>query len=43
MIPKIEACVMALETARTGHIVDGRVAGALLACVEGRDVGTRIV
>lgn len=43
MIPKIEACIMALETARTGHIVDGRVAGALLACVEGRDVGTRII
>ena len=43
MIPKIEACIMALETARTGHIVDGRVAGALLACVEGRDTGTRII
>jgi acetylglutamate kinase len=43
MIPKIEACIMALETARTGHIIDGRAAGALIACVEGRDVGTRIV
>lgn len=43
MIPKIEACIMALETARTGQIIDGRVAGALIACVEGRDVGTRII
>ena len=43
MIPKIEACIMALETARTGHIIDGRIAGSLIACVEGRDVGTRII
>lgn len=43
MIPKIEACIMALETARTGQIIDGRIAGALIACVEGKDVGTRII
>ncbi len=42
MIPKIEACVTALETARSGHIIDGRVAGALISCVEGQQVGTRI-
>jgi len=43
MIPKIEACAGALETVGSGHIIDGRVAGALLACVDGRPVGTRIV
>ncbi len=43
MIPKIEACIEALETARSGHIIDGRVAGALLACTEGQNVGTRII
>ena len=43
MIPKIEACIEALESARSGRIIDGRVAGALIACVEGQDVGTRIV
>ncbi|NQW17646.1 MAG: acetylglutamate kinase [Chloroflexi bacterium] len=43
MIPKIEACIEALATARSGHIIDGRTAGALIACVEGQDVGTRIV
>ena len=43
MIPKIEACADALETVGSGHIIDGRTAGALLACVDGRPVGTRIV
>ena len=43
MIPKIEACADALETVVSGHIIDGRVAGALLRCVSGEDVGTRIV
>ena len=43
MIPKIEACAGALETVGSGHIIDGRVGGALLACVDGRPVGTRIV
>ncbi len=42
MIPKIEACAMAVETVRAGYIIDGRVAGALLECVAGNDVGTRI-
>jgi acetylglutamate kinase len=42
MIPKIEACADALETVRSGHIIDGRQAGALLACCAGEDVGTRI-
>lgn len=43
MIPKIEGCIEALTTANSGHIIDGRIAGALIACVEGQDVGTRIV
>lgn len=43
MIPKIEACTDALETAGSGHIIDGRVAGALIACVDGEPVGTRII
>jgi acetylglutamate kinase len=42
MIPKIEACANALDTVKSGHIIDGRVAGALLACCAGQDVGTRI-
>lgn len=42
MIPKIEACADALETVSSGHIIDGRTAGALLACCSGEDVGTRI-
>ena len=43
MIPKIEACADALETVGSGHIIDGRISGALLACCNGEDVGTRIV
>ncbi|MBI4305143.1 MAG: acetylglutamate kinase [Chloroflexi bacterium] len=43
MIPKIEACTDALETVGSGHIVDGRIAGALVACVDGEAIGTRIV
>lgn len=43
MIPKIEACVDALETVASGHIIDGRVAGALVQCCAGEPVGTRIV
>ncbi len=43
MIPKLEACVKALEFVRSAHIVDGRVAGSLLECIAGNEVGTRIV
>ena len=38
MIPKIEACADALETVGSGHIIDGRIAGALLRCISGEDV-----
>ncbi len=43
MIPKIEACVDALDTVGSGHIIDGREAGALIRCCQGADVGTRII
>lgn len=43
MIPKIEACTFALDTIGSGHIIDGRVAGALLGCLEGQPIGTRIL
>ena len=43
MIPKIEACADAVTVVGSGHIIDGRIAGALLACVRGEDIGTRIV
>lgn len=42
MIPKIEACADAVSIVESGHIIDGRLAGALLACARGEDIGTRI-
>ncbi len=42
MIPKIEACAFAVETVRASYIIDGRIAGVLLECVAGNDIGTRI-
>ena len=43
MIPKVEACATAAASVGSGHIIDGRVAGALLDCVDRKPVGTRIV
>lgn len=43
MIPKLEACIVALEGVKSAHIIDGRVSGALVRCAEGISVGTRIV
>jgi acetylglutamate kinase len=43
MIPKIEACADAVSIVGSGHIIDGRLAGALLACARGEDIGTRII
>ena len=43
MIPKLEACVRALESAPVADIVDGREPGALLRCLEDEGGGTRIV
>ena len=43
MIPKLEACVESLEGTKSAHIIDGRVAGALIRCVAGEPIGTRVV
>jgi acetylglutamate kinase len=43
MIPKLDACLNALEEAAVAEIVDGRQPRALIDCVEGRATGTRIV
>ena len=42
MVPKIGACLRALESVRSAHIVDGRRAGALVEALEDADVGTRL-
>ena len=47
MIPKLEACLRALENSPVADIVDGREPGALLACIQdssgqGSSGGTRI-
>ncbi|MFH1560452.1 MAG: acetylglutamate kinase [Chloroflexota bacterium] len=42
MIPKVEACLRALEKVRVAQILDGRRSQALLNFVEGRPSGTRI-
>ncbi len=43
MIPKLEACIESLEGTKAAHIIDGRVAGALVRCADGEPIGTRIV
>jgi len=42
MIPKLQACLTALERVPFTHIVDGRRPHALLECLAGRPLGTRI-
>jgi acetylglutamate kinase len=42
MIPKIEACLVALPTVRMARIIDGRAAHALIKEVEGGTEGTTI-
>jgi acetylglutamate kinase len=42
MIPKIEACIKALEGGAISRIVDGRMTGALKNIMAGDDIGTRI-
>jgi len=42
MIPKLDACLRALEGTRAADIIDGRQPGALLNCVKGQGTGTRI-
>ena len=43
MIPKLEACLRALERSPLANIVDGREPGALLDCLQGSSTGTTIV
>ncbi len=42
MIPKLEACLMAIESGGTSHIIDGRKPSALMDVVCGGALGTRI-
>jgi acetylglutamate kinase len=42
MIPKLQACLRALEGVPITNIVDGRKPGALVDCLEGRGEGTRV-
>ena len=42
MVPKIGACLRALESVSSAHIVDGRREGALMEALEDADVGTRL-
>ena len=43
MIPKLDACLRALETSPYADIIDGREADALLDCLQGHTTGTRII
>ena len=42
MIPKLEACILALQRVPSARIVDGRKPGALLKAVEGCEGGTLV-
>ena len=42
MVPKLGACLKALERVRSAHIVDGRQAGVLHNALADGDVGTRL-
>ena len=42
MLPKVEACLRALETVESAWIIDGRKTSALLDFVDGKPSGTRI-
>ncbi|MBO19107.1 MAG: acetylglutamate kinase [Chloroflexi bacterium] len=43
MIPKLSACLRALERSPVANIIDGREPNALLECVRGNSTGTTIV
>ena len=43
MIPKLAACLRALERSPVADIIDGRRPGALLDCVRGNATGTTIL
>lgn len=42
MVPKLEACLAAVNRVGETHIIDGRKPGALLEVLEGKQLGTRI-
>lgn len=42
MIPKLEACLAALEAGGVSHIIDGRNPSALIDVISGETLGTRI-
>lgn len=42
MVPKIGACLKALEAVKMTHIVDGRMPNALVDAFEGKAMGTRL-
>ena len=42
MVPKMEACLRALEGVKVAQISDGRKSRVLLDLIEGRPSGTRI-
>ena len=43
MIPKLEACLLAMPPVPSAHVIDGRKPDALLQCISGRVSGTRIL
>ena len=43
MIPKLEACLLAMPPVPSAHVIDGRKPGALLQCLSGQPSGTRIL
>ncbi len=42
MVPKIGACLRALDSVSSAHIVDGRRTGALVEAIGDADIGTRL-
>jgi len=43
MIPKLSACLRALERSQVANIIDGREPNALLECIRGNSTGTTII
>ena len=43
MVPKVQACIKALEKVRSAQIIDGRKSRALLNFLAGENTGTRII
>ena len=43
MIPKLEACLLAMPQVPSAHVINGRKPGALFHCITGEVSGTRIM